>query len=158
MIWSGQCHFGAPECVRWLCGTDLESPSTIRDGTRSASKGAHTEHCRSGMRPLPAKPCLPEPGRTTYWSVPCRFAAGKSVRRLCRTICTIGAIPPAYPVCPHARRAVWAVFRPLSEPWRVPQQQARAWADPKRSSRPALGRGTCLYRRYSDFIQRYAQK
>ena len=108
-IWSGQCRFGAPECVRWLCGTDLESPSTIRDGTRSASKGAHTEHCRSGMRPLAAKPCLPEPGWTTYWSVPCRFAAGKSVRRLYHTMCPIGAIPP---VCPYAGGARQALRRP----------------------------------------------
>ena len=108
-IWSGQCHFGAPECVRWLCGTDLESPSTTRDGTRPASRSAHVGRCRSGIRPLAAKPCLPEPRRTTYWSVPCRFAAGKSVRRLYHTMCPIGAIPP---VCPYAGGARQALRRP----------------------------------------------
>ena len=81
-------------------------------------------------------------------------ACGGCVARYVRS----ALYPPYTPVCPYARRAVWAVFRPLHEPRRAVQQQARAWADPARSSWAALGRGTCLYRRYSDFIQRYAQK
>ena len=44
-IWSGQCRFGAPECVRWLRGTDLESPSTTRDCTRAASRSVHVGRC-----------------------------------------------------------------------------------------------------------------
>ena len=104
-----QCRFAAPECVRWLCGIGPRSPSTTRDGTRAPSRSAHVGRCRSDIRPLAAKPCLPEPGRTTYWSVPCRFAAGKRVRRLYHTMCPIGAFPP---VCPYAGGARQALRRP----------------------------------------------
>ena len=101
MLRPDQCRFAAPECVRWLCGIGPRSPSTTRDAPdqASASKGAHTERCRSGTRPLAAAPCLPEPGQTTGWSVSCRIVAGKHVRRLRSMLCAIGAIlyPPYTP-------------------------------------------------------------
>ena len=82
-------------------------------GATGRSRGAHGERSTGGGRAPNCQPLLQASAQATGWSVPCCFAAGESVRRLCSMIFIDGCYTPVRPVRDGRRRAFRAVEGPL---------------------------------------------
>ena len=129
--------------VRWLSVTPLVTLDHRPAAIRWAARGDHAEGWRGGGWSLPAKPCVPEPPVTMFWSAQYRSASDRRVNWLYITTCETGA---QHAYVAGGGGAGEALFRRLLDPRRACPQHDWASGYSVRSSRPTLGRWLWLYR------------